>query len=88
MGVVGEQPVLDLNYDEDSKAKVDMNLVMTGGGKYVELQGTGEEAPFDRRELNAMLELGEQGILEMIERQKEVLGPIALKIGARGLGEA
>ncbi|MDQ0660637.1 ribonuclease PH [Paenibacillus sp. W2I17] len=88
VGVVGEQPVLDLNYDEDSKAKVDMNLVMTGGGKYVELQGTGEEAPFDRRELNAMLELGEQGILEMIERQKEVLGPIALKIGARGLGEA
>jgi ribonuclease PH len=88
VGVVGEQPVLDLNYDEDSKAKVDMNLVMTGGGKYVELQGTGEEAPFDRRELNAMLELGEQGILEMIERQREVLGPIALKIGARGLGEA
>ena len=88
VGVVGEQPVLDLNYDEDSKAKVDMNLVMTGSGKYVELQGTGEEAPFDRRELNTMLELGEQGILEMIERQKEVLGPIALKIGARGLGEA
>jgi len=88
VGVVGEQPVLDLNYDEDSKAKVDMNLVMTGSGKYVELQGTGEEAPFDRRELNAMLELGEQGILEMIERQKEALGPIALKIGSRGLGEA
>lgn len=88
VGVVGEQPVLDLNYDEDSKAKVDMNLVMTGSGKYVELQGTGEEAPFDRRELNAMLELGERGILEMIERQKEVLGPIALKIGAKGLGEA
>ncbi|MFM9280104.1 ribonuclease PH [Paenibacillus jiagnxiensis] len=86
VGVVGGQPLLDLNYEEDSKAKVDMNLVMTGGGKFVELQGTGEESPFDRKELDLMLSLGEQGILQMIERQKEVLGPIALKIGTGQAG--
>lgn len=82
VGVVGGRPVLDLNYEEDSKAKVDMNLVMTGGGKFVELQGTGEDSPFDRKELDLMLSLGEQGILQMIERQKEVLGSIALQIAA------
>ncbi|ALP37825.1 ribonuclease PH [Paenibacillus sp. 28ISP30-2] len=86
VGVVGGKALLDLNYEEDSKAKVDMNLVMTGGGKYVELQGTGEESPFDRHELDQLLSLGEQGILQMIERQKEVLGPIADKIGAGRAG--
>ncbi|MDP1511423.1 ribonuclease PH [Paenibacillus sp. CMAA1739] len=86
VGVVGEKALLDLNYEEDSKAKVDMNLVMTGSGKYVELQGTGEESPFDRQELDQLLSLGEQGILQMIERQKEVLGPIADKIGAGRTG--
>ncbi|WP_149094770.1 ribonuclease PH [Paenibacillus terrae] len=86
VGVVGGKALLDLNYEEDSKAKVDMNLVMTGGGKYVELQGTGEESPFDRHELDQLLSLGEQGILQMIEHQKEVLGPIADKIGAGRAG--
>ncbi|MGY5485450.1 ribonuclease PH [Paenibacillus sp. ALE2] len=86
VGVVGDKALLDLNYEEDSKAKVDMNLVMTGSGKYVELQGTGEESPFDRHELDQLLSLGEQGILQMIERQKEVLGPIADKIGAGRTG--
>ncbi|MGW8958948.1 ribonuclease PH [Paenibacillus sp. NPDC055715] len=86
VGVVGGKALLDLNYEEDSKAKVDMNLVMTGGGKYVELQGTGEESPFDRQELDQLLSLGEQGILQMIERQKEVLGPIADKIGTGRAG--
>ncbi|MDG0055586.1 ribonuclease PH [Paenibacillus sp. P2(2022)] len=86
VGVVGDKALLDLNYEEDSKAKVDMNLVMTGSGKYVELQGTGEESPFDRQELDQLLSLGEQGILQMIERQKEVLGPIADKIGAGRTG--
>ncbi|MNU01979.1 Ribonuclease PH [compost metagenome] len=63
-----------------------MNLVMTGSGKFVELQGTGEDSPFDRKELEEMLTLGENGILQLIERQKEVLGPIALKIGSRQAG--
>ncbi|WP_438351856.1 ribonuclease PH [Paenibacillus sp. FA6] len=81
VGVVGGQTLLDLNYEEDSKAKVDMNLVMTGKGQFVELQGTGEESPFTRQELDEMLQLGEQGIKEIITRQQEILGPIALMIG-------
>jgi ribonuclease PH len=86
VGVVNEEPMLDLNYEEDSSAKVDMNLVMTGSGTFVELQGTGEESPFSRQELNQLLELGEQGILQLIEKQKEVLGPIALMIGSGQTG--
>lgn len=82
VGVVGGQSLLDLNYEEDSKAKVDMNLVMTGNGKFVEVQGTGEESPFSREELNELLQLGEQGIREIIVKQKEILGPIALMIGS------
>ncbi|BCG60590.1 ribonuclease PH [Paenibacillus sp. URB8-2] len=80
VGIVGDRPLLDLNYDEDSKAKVDMNVVMTGSGEFVELQGTGEERPFSRKELDHLLSLGEKGILELITAQKEALGPIALKI--------
>lgn len=88
VGVVGNEAVLDLNYEEDSKAKVDMNIVMTGSGEFVELQGTGEDRPFSRKELDELLSLGEHGILEMIKLQKETLGPIAMKIGSRGIGEA
>ncbi|MEF2967981.1 ribonuclease PH [Paenibacillus sp. M1] len=80
VGVVGEQMLLDLNYEEDSKAKVDMNVVMTGQGQFVEIQGTGEEKPFSRQELDGMLALAEKGIREMIAQQREALGPIALKI--------
>lgn len=80
VGVVGDKTLLDLNYEEDSKAKVDMNVVMTGGGAFVELQGTGEERPFTRQELDQLLGLGEKGIYELIAAQKEALGPIALKI--------
>ncbi|AIQ20194.1 MULTISPECIES: ribonuclease PH [Paenibacillus] len=80
VGVVGDKTLLDLNYEEDSKAKVDMNVVMTGGGAFVEVQGTGEERPFTRQELDQLLGLGEKGIYELIAVQKEVLGPIALKI--------
>lgn len=82
VGIVGEELLLDLNYDEDSKAKVDMNVVMTGQGQFVEVQGTGEEKPFSREELDRMLQLAEQGIHEMIQQQKDVLGPIAHKIGS------
>ncbi|AWB45785.1 ribonuclease PH [Paenibacillus sp. CAA11] len=83
VGVVGEALLLDLNYEEDSKAKVDMNVVMTGEGKFVEVQGTGEENPFSREELNGMLELAEKGIREMILQQREALGSIADKIGSQ-----
>ncbi|WP_337099573.1 ribonuclease PH [Paenibacillus sp. YIM B09110] len=81
VGVIQERALLDLNYEEDSKAKVDMNVVMTGSGKFVEVQGTGEESPFTREELNQLLALGEEGISELIVKQKEVLGPIAARIG-------
>jgi len=83
VGVIQEKAMLDLNYDEDSKAKVDMNVVMTGSGKFVEVQGTGEEAPFSRDELNQLLALGEAGILELISKQREVLGPLGDRIGAQ-----
>ncbi|MFD1957630.1 ribonuclease PH [Paenibacillus thailandensis] len=81
VGVIHNTPVLDLNYEEDSKAKVDMNVVMTGGGKFVEVQGTGEEEPFSREELNGLLALAEAGIQELIGKQIEALGDIADRIG-------
>ncbi|MBM7606919.1 ribonuclease PH [Lysinibacillus composti] len=75
-------PVLDLCYVEDVAAAVDMNLVMTGAGRFVEIQGTGEEATFSREELNSLLCLGEKGINELISIQKEVLGDTANLIGS------
>ncbi|QRZ91698.1 ribonuclease PH [Bacillus sp. LJBS06] len=66
--------LLDLNYEEDSSAEVDMNVIMTGSGRFVELQGTGEEATFSREDLNGLLGLAEKGIQELIDKQKEVLG--------------
>ncbi|GGG20689.1 ribonuclease PH [Paenibacillus abyssi] len=82
VGVIQEKVLLDLNYEEDSKAKVDMNVVMTGSGKFVEVQGTGEDAPFSRNELNALLEYAEAGIQSLIVHQKETLGEIGKRIGA------
>lgn len=81
VGVIGEQPMLDLNYEEDSKAKVDMNVVMTGTGKFVEVQGTGEDAPFSRQELDALLGLSESGIRTLIAKQREALGASGARIG-------
>ncbi|SDZ67500.1 ribonuclease PH [Evansella caseinilytica] len=72
-----EGAILDLNYVEDSKAAVDMNVIMTGDGEFVELQGTGEEATFSRRELNEMLRLAEKGIYELFQQQQNVLGEAA-----------
>lgn len=77
VGKVDGQIMLDLCYDEDSKAQVDMNIVMTGAGKFVEIQGTGEEATFDRDETNQMLDLAGVGIASLIDYQREVLGEIA-----------
>lgn len=73
VGVVDGEPVLDLNYDEDVRAAVDMNVVMTDDGKLVEVQGTGEEAPFTKRQMNAMLKLAEAGIGELVAAQKKAL---------------
>ncbi len=74
VGVVGGEPVLDLSYEEDSSAEVDMNIVMTGSGKFIEVQGTAETAPFDRKSFQTMIDLAESGIKELITAQKTALG--------------
>ena len=73
VGIVGGTPVLDLPYVEDSAAETDMNVVMTGGGAYVEVQGTAEGATFARGELDALLDLAEGGIARITALQAEVL---------------
>jgi ribonuclease PH len=73
VGVVDAVPHLDLDYSEDSRAEVDMNVVMTGAGKFVEVQGTAEGAPFSRIELEAMLELAQGGIEDLFALQRELL---------------
>jgi ribonuclease PH len=88
VGIVGEDVVLDLCYEEDSSAIVDMNVVMTGSGKYVEIQGTGEEAPFSAEQLTSLLELAKKGTGELIRFQKEALGEDAGLIGAAHQREA
>ena len=74
VGIVKQQPVLDLNYDEDKDAEVDMNVVMLSSGKFVEVQGTAEGRTYSRQQLNTMLDLAEQGIRSNIVSQQEVLG--------------
>ena len=74
VGVVGGQPVLDLPYDEDVTATVDMNVVMTGRGEYVEIQGTGEEATFTDQQLGQLLCLAHGGIRQLTDHQRNALG--------------
>jgi ribonuclease PH len=73
VGIVEGKPMLDLCYEEDSSAEVDMNLVMTGKGGIVEIQGTAEGEPFSKAELGKLLALGEKGIKTLIKKQKELL---------------
>lgn len=73
VGIKDGTPLLDLCYEEDSTAHVDMNLIMTESGKFIEVQGTGEEAPFSKDELFKLLELGEEGVRNLIEAQREIL---------------
>lgn len=82
VGILQEGAALDLCYLEDSSAIVDMNLVMTGGGNYVEVQGTGEQAPFSRQDMDAMLRLGEDGIRQLMQIQREALGSLAERVGS------
>ena len=74
VGIVGGQLLLDLDYAEDSGAEVDMNVVMTGSGLFIEVQGTAEARPFDRDRLNALTDLAAAGIGELTRRQREILG--------------
>ena len=73
VGIVEGEPMLDLCYEEDSRAEVDMNVVMTEGGRFVELQGTAERAPFDRRQLDTLLELAEHGLRQIFAAQRQLL---------------
>lgn len=77
VGLDENGPILDLCYEEDHKAIVDMNIVMTGNGDFVEVQGTGEEGTFTRKELNELLDLAEKGIEELTLVQRDAIGHIA-----------
>ena len=74
VGIVDGAALLDLAYEEDSKAEVDMNFVKTGDGRFIELQGTAEGLPFDRRALDALMGLADDGIKALIEKQREIVG--------------
>lgn len=74
VGIVDGELRIDLAYEEDSKAEVDMNFVMTGSGLFIEVQGTAESLPFDRNRLSAMTDLAAAGIADLTRRQREILG--------------
>jgi ribonuclease PH len=76
VGIVDGTPMLDLAYTEDSTAEVDMNVVKTGGGLYIEVQGTAEALPFGREALNRLLDLGDTGIRQLHAIQRNLVGPL------------
>ena len=80
VGIIGGVPSLDLNYEEDSKAGVDMNVVATEKGRFVELQGTAEGATFSDEEMNAMLGLAKSGIAQLVAKQKEALSSLLTRV--------
>jgi ribonuclease PH len=79
VGIVDGTALLDLAYDEDSKAEVDMNFVKTGDGRFIELQGTAEGLPFDRRALDALMGLADEGIKHLIDKQRAIVGDMLKK---------
>ncbi len=81
VGIVDGELVMDLSFAEDSRASVDMNVVMTGDGKLVEVQGTAEGCPFSRADLDRMLTLAKGGIEELVAVQRDVLGDLAARVG-------
>jgi len=80
VGMIGGNACLDLNYEEDSKAGVDMNVVATDKGRFVELQGTAEGATFSEDEMNAMLNLAKSGIAQLVEKQREALAATLTRV--------
>jgi ribonuclease PH len=76
VGIIDNQIMLDLEYEEDSRAEVDMNFVMTGSGLFIEVQGTAERIPFSKEQMKKMTELAESGIQQIIARQKEIVGDL------------
>ncbi len=77
VGIVDGELLLDLNYEEDSRAEVDINVVKTGSGRFVEIQGTAEQNPFDKAQFDALIKLAGIGISQIIEYQRSVLGDLA-----------
>src|SRR6185295_14908876 len=73
VGIVGNTPLLDLKYDEDSRAEVDMNVVCTSDGRFIELQGTAEREPFSREQMESLLALATKGIQLLITIQREAI---------------
>jgi ribonuclease PH len=82
VGIVNGTPVVDLNYAEDSKAGVDMNVVATDKGRFIELQGTAEGASFSEEEMTAMVGLAKKGIATLVEKQREILGSLLTRVDA------
>ena len=76
VGIVDNVPLLDLKYDEDSRAEVDMNIVCTGDGRFIEVQGTAEREPFSRAQMDELVELGMRGIEALIAIQKKVIAEV------------
>jgi ribonuclease PH len=81
VGIIGDEEMLDLCYEEDSNAVVDMNVIMTSSGEFIEVQATGEQSPFRREQLNKLLDLAQGGIKDLIQLQKEALGQVSNEIG-------
>ena len=73
VGILGSTPLLDLKYDEDSKAEVDMNVVCTADGRFIEVQGTAEREPFTREQMDSLLVLAEKGIQALVTIQREAI---------------
>ena len=80
VGIINGVPSLDLNYEEDSKAGVDMNVVATDKGRFVEVQGTAETATFSEEEMTALMGLAKSGIAQLIEKQREILAPLLTRV--------
>ena len=74
VGIVGGEPLLDLAYEDDSRADVDMNIVKTGDGRFIEVQGTAEAIPFGRDALNTLLDLADLGITQLVDKQRAIVG--------------
>jgi ribonuclease PH len=74
VGIVDGEPLLDLAYEDDSRADVDMNIVKTGDGRFIEVQGTAEAIPFGRDALNTLLDLADRGITQLVEKQRAIVG--------------
>jgi ribonuclease PH len=79
VGIIDDKALLDLTFEEDSKADVDMNIIMTGGGNLIEIQGTAEGEPFSQKQLDKLLDLGKKGIAELVKIQKQALKDVGLE---------